>query len=71
MKTLKIHTEFINLGDALKLLNIIQTGGEAKYFLKENSVFLNGLKEDRRGKKLYPKDCLRVLDEEYTIENAC
>ena len=37
MKQIKISTEFVTLGQFLKLANLIQTGGEAKFYLKENS----------------------------------
>ena len=48
--------EYITLQNALKIENIIQTGGMAKLFLSENNVLVNGIKEERRGRKLYPGD---------------
>lgn len=48
--------EYITLQNALKIENIIQTGGMAKFFLNENNVLVNGIKEERRGRKLYPGD---------------
>lgn len=48
--------EYITLQNALKIENIIQTGGMAKLFLNENNVLVNGIKEERRGRKLYPGD---------------
>ncbi|MDR0847088.1 MAG: S4 domain-containing protein YaaA [Lactobacillales bacterium] len=46
-------TEFITLGQLLKELGIIPTGGAAKWFLAENPVKIDGEFDDRRGRKLY------------------
>ncbi|MBM6753503.1 MULTISPECIES: S4 domain-containing protein YaaA [Lactobacillaceae] len=54
--TFKIDRPFITLGQLLKEEGIIPTGGAAKWFLKEQTVTVNGQPEDRRGKKLYPED---------------
>lgn len=48
--------ELITLGQFLKHEGIIGTGGEAKWFLQENEVLLNGEPENRRGKKLHEGD---------------
>lgn len=62
MKTvrLKVNEAFITLGQLLKLEGIIQTGGEAKYFLSSTEVYVNGDHEMRRGKKLRDGDRIRV-----------
>ncbi|MDM5045178.1 RNA-binding S4 domain-containing protein, partial [Latilactobacillus sakei] len=41
---------------------IIETGGKAKWFLRENTVLVNGEPDDRRGRKLYPEDVIEVPD---------
>ena len=51
-----INTEYITLGQLLKLKNIINSGGQAKYFLNENNVKVNGILDNRRGKKLFNGD---------------
>ncbi|HJA73415.1 MAG TPA: S4 domain-containing protein YaaA [Candidatus Limosilactobacillus faecipullorum] len=58
--TFKIDRPFITLGQLLKEEGIIPTGGAAKWFLKEQTVTVNGQPEDRRGKKLYPADEITV-----------
>lgn len=68
MKPIKITTEYIELQMLLKMESIIQSGGQAKYFLAENEVYVNDILEQRRGKKLYPGDKIRVLDQEFIIE---
>ncbi len=68
MKTVKITTEYITLQQLLKMENIISSGGESKYYLAENEVFVNGVLEQRRGKKLYPKDQIKIGKDEFVIE---
>lgn len=68
MKPIKITTEYIELQMLLKMENIIQSGGQAKYFLAENEVYVNDTLEQRRGKKLYPGDRIKVLGQEFIIE---
>ncbi len=68
MKGLKITTEYITLQQLLKIENVISSGGEAKYFLSSNEVYVNGELENRRGRKLYPNDVIRVSGKEFKIE---
>ncbi len=67
MIDVKIQTEYITLGQFLKFSNIVGSGGEVKFFLQENDIFLNGEKENRRGKKLYPNDILIINRQEFRI----
>ncbi|MGX7052271.1 S4 domain-containing protein YaaA [Leuconostoc palmae] len=69
-KTVKITTEYITLTQLLKEENIISSGGQAKYYLMDFPVQLNGEKENRRGKKLYDHDEIIIEDETYIIELA-
>ncbi|MDP4084681.1 MAG: S4 domain-containing protein YaaA [Bacillota bacterium] len=57
---IRVQTEFITLGQFLKLADIIQSGGMAKWFLGENSIFINGVQDQRRGRKLYPGDKVSI-----------
>ena len=65
---IKIDTEFITLGQLLKMTDWISSGGEAKLAVKELQITVNGEKEDRRGRKLYPGDQISIEDKRYTIE---
>ncbi|WP_232698007.1 S4 domain-containing protein YaaA [Brevibacillus daliensis] len=58
----KIRTEYITLGQFLKLCGVIDTGGMAKAFLSEVPIKVNGEPEDRRGRKLYPNDLIEIED---------
>ena len=60
MKNLKITTEFITLGQLLKIENIISSGGEAKFYLQNNMCYVNDELDNRRGRKLYPNDVIKV-----------
>lgn len=60
MKQIAISTEYITLGQLLKLADCIGTGGEAKAFLQENKVLVNGEPDNRRGRKLVPGDQVQV-----------
>lgn len=61
MKTLKIDTEFITLGQFLKAADVISTGGMAKWFLSENEILINGEQDQRRGRKLRSGDKIEIL----------
>ena len=61
MKTLKIDTEFITLGQFLKAADVISTGGMAKWFLIENEILINGEQDQRRGRKLRSGDKIEIL----------
>ncbi|OXS76513.1 S4 domain-containing protein YaaA [Domibacillus enclensis] len=54
------EVEFITLGQFLKLAGVIQTGGQAKWYLSEHEVYVNGELEDRRGRKLYENDEVEI-----------
>jgi S4 domain protein YaaA len=68
MQTIKINTEFITLGQFLKIVDLISSGGAAKFFLKENEVYVNEELESRRGRKLYKDYKIKVFDKEYLIK---
>jgi ribosome-associated protein len=60
LNELKIDTEYITLGQALKMTDAISSGGMAKWFLSEHEVYVNGEVEDRRGKKLRHGDLINI-----------
>ena len=51
-----IQTEFIKLESAMKLANVIPSGGTAKLEIQDGNVLVNGKVCTMRGKKLYPGD---------------
>lgn len=64
-----IHTEYIKLQDAMKLANIVFSGGEAKVLIQEEQVTVNGEVCTMRGKKLYPGDKFQFQDQTFVISD--
>ena len=62
-----ISTEFIKLESAMKLMNIVPSGGSAKLEIQEGFVTVNGEVCTMRGKKLYPGDRFGFDGDEYLI----
>lgn len=67
---LAISTEYIKLQDAMKLANVVYSGGEAKQLILEGGVEVNGEICTMRGKKLRPGDKFRFNGDTYLITNA-
>ena len=65
-----ISTEFIKLESAMKLMNIVPSGGSAKLEIQEGFVTVNGEICTMRGKKLYPGDRFSYEGEEFTVTNG-
>ena len=66
--TIRDGEEFIKLGQALKKAGLVSSGVDAKMIIQDGLVKVNGEVDTRRGKKLYPGDKIRVLDQEFIIE---
>ena len=62
-----IQTEFIKLESAMKLANIVPSGGSAKNEIQEGYVTVNGEVCTMRGKKLYPGDKFGFDGDNYLI----
>lgn len=69
-KSIKLRKDetFITLGVLLKITGIIDTGGQAKFYLSENTVLVNGQEENRRGRKLYHGDEIIVQNLSFLID---
>ncbi len=67
MEKISIHTDWIQLDQALKKEGIIGTGGEMAFFLENHVILLNGKKVTEKRKKLFPGDCLVIQKKEYQI----
>ena len=59
----------MKLDQFLKWNNLVSSGGEAKYFIKEGKVKVNGEIEKRRGRKLVHGDKVMFLKIEIIFEN--
>ena len=67
MKKKKKKTEYINLGQFLKYVGIIDSGAQAKAFLLEQTVLVNGEQEQRRGRKLYKDFIIEIEKKKFVI----
>ncbi len=67
---INIQTPYITLGQLLKQANVTETGGQAKWYLRENTVLVNQEPDDRRGRKLYPGDIVAVPSGERFVING-
>lgn len=62
-KKITISTEYITLGQFLKFANVISNGGEAKFFIMNNEIMINGESNKQRGKKIRSGDKIIINDE--------
>jgi ribosome-associated protein len=57
-----IRGEMIRLGQLLKLADMVDSGGEARDLLENDTVLVNGERETRRGRQLHCGDLVTVTD---------
>ena len=60
----------MKLDQFLKLIGIVQTGGEAKMIIKSGKISVNGIVENRRGRKLIGGDQIFFANETYIVPNS-
>ncbi len=56
----KLKNEYIELCRLLKLENLAQSGGEAKFFISEGLVTVNGAAELRKRRKIIAGDIVEM-----------
>lgn len=66
-KKLEITTPFIKLDSAMKLSDIVGSGGTAKMLIENEEIRVNGEICTVRGKKLYPGDKFSYDNVIYTV----
>ena len=67
MESIHLKDEFIKLGQALKKAGLVESGVDAKFFIQDGQVKLNGETEIQRGKKLYNGDVVSFNGETIQI----
>jgi ribosome-associated protein len=67
MRDVPIRGDMIRLGQLLKLAGIVGGGGDAKAFLAEETVLVNGEPDNRRGRQLHPGDVINAAGEELRL----
>ena len=63
-----IRDEFIKLGQAMKLADLVSDGVEAKYVISNGLVKVNGEVDTRRGRKLYVGDMISYNGQDVQVE---
>ena len=66
---IKINTDFIQLQSLLKFKGISETGGQAKEFIQDGIIRVNGQVCTARGKKIRPGDVVTAFGTDYRIIN--
>jgi len=67
MEDVKINTEIIKLDSFLKWCGAVSLGSEAKIYIQNGEVKVNGEVETRRGKKLTYGDTVEFEEKIYRI----
>lgn len=67
MEKVTINESYITITQFLKMKDYISSGGQAKYYLLENDIFLNNVKITERGKKLHHNDVIKIKNRLYII----
>ena len=67
MEIITIRDEFIKLGQAMKLAGMVGSGVDAKMVIQDGLVTVNGVVEERRGRKLYRGDIISYNGESVQI----
>jgi len=70
MEKIQIKTPFIKLDAFLKFAGEAGTGGEAKVYILEEKVRVNGEICTMRGKKLYPGDTVCLNGRDFSVAKA-
>ncbi|WAH37011.1 RNA-binding S4 domain-containing protein [Alicyclobacillus dauci] len=58
----------ITVGQLLKKLDIVSSGGEVKIYLEEQPIKVNGQTESRRGRKLVSGDSVQIGRKSYLLK---
>ena len=60
----------MKLDQYLKFTGIVQTGGDAKMIIRSGEISVNGIAENRRGRKLIDGDQITFANETYIVPNS-
>lgn len=62
-----MESEHIRLDQFLKLMGVVNSGGEAKHLIRNGEVRVNGEVETRRGRKLISGDVVGFGQQEFDV----
>ena len=60
MSEVEVRGDHITLGQLLKAVGAVGSGGDVRGYLGDEGVRVNGLPEIRRGRKLFPGDTVAL-----------
>ena len=60
----------MKLDQYLKFTGIVQTGGDAKMIIRSGKIYVNGIVENRRGRKLINGVQIFFANETYIVPNS-
>ena len=69
METVFINSEYITLGQFLKFKGLISNGSDAKIAVLERKITVNGVPENRRGRKIYPDDVVKIEKSVFLVKS--
>lgn len=67
MEEIKIDGDYIKLDQFLKLVNLVSSGGEAKFIIKSGDVLVNKEVVSERGKKIRKGDTVTVGENIFVV----
>lgn len=62
-----MEAQHIRLDQYLKLVGVVNSGGEAKHRIQNSEVRVNGETETRRGRKLVAADLVEIDNKKFTV----
>ena len=60
----------MKLDQYLKFTKIVQSGGDAKMIIRSGKIYVNGMVENRRGRKLIDGDQIIFDNETYIVPHS-
>ena len=70
MQKVCFYTEFVKLQQFMKLADLVGQGSDAKLFIRDGQVKLNGEVCTMRGKKIYDGDVINFEGKDYLAQRV-
>jgi ribosome-associated protein len=67
MKTLRLRGDHVTLAQAVKAVDLADSGGQAKNLVRSGAVLVNGVVEVRPGRKLVEGDRFATGEDEWVV----
>ena len=70
MDEIEIRGDVIRLGQLLKLADVADSGADAKMWLADGGVLVNGEAETRRGRQIHAGDVVAVAGRSFRVAGS-